>query len=103
MNTDQLLTHARARFDHEANKRTLQEKYHAKLCFAYNGGMWRAGPELIGLIDACKNQPTLVLLDMYSTPVQITDTQEFFEKIRMHWQEQMNAWLVEHEKLSKQR
>ena len=44
MDTDNLIAHGRARFDHTAARRILQEKYQAKLTFAYAGGMWSAGP-----------------------------------------------------------
>ena len=43
MNTENIVAHARARFDHEAAKRVLKEKYQAKMLFAYRGGMFRAG------------------------------------------------------------
>ena len=44
MDTNALVAHARARFDHAAARRVLKEKYEAKMVFAYGGGMWRAGP-----------------------------------------------------------
>jgi len=50
MNTDALVAHARARFDHAAARRVLKEKYEAKMVFAHAGGMWRAGPELLTVL-----------------------------------------------------
>jgi hypothetical protein len=35
MDTEQLVAHGRARFEHESARRTLREKYQAKLTFAY--------------------------------------------------------------------
>ena len=101
MNTDNLLAHARARFDHVAARRVLKEKYEAKMLFAHAGGMWRAGPELISLLHACPEEQ-VVLLDLYETPVKvnITDLQLLAHS---HWQEQMNAWFVEYEQLNKKR
>ena len=52
MDTNELVAHSRARFDHATAKRVLKEKYQAKLTFAYNGGLWRAGPELINTLTA---------------------------------------------------
>jgi hypothetical protein len=101
MNTDNLITHARARFDHAAAKRLLKEKYQAKLSFAHAGGMWLAGPELLATLAACTG-PTSVLLDLYDTPVQVVPN-EFRDIVRSHWQEQMNAWLVEFEEQTKNR
>lgn len=95
MDTDNLIAHARARFDHEAAKRVLREKYQAKMMFAYGGGMWRAGPELQTTLLTCPGSEA-VLLDLYENPVQV-DTKELYALSQQRWQEQMNAWLVEHQ------
>jgi len=101
MNTDELVAHARSRFDHAAARRTLKEKYQAKLTFAHAGGMWSASPELLAVLSACTG-PTSVVLDLYDTPVKIVPN-EFRDLVRTHWQEQMNAWLVEYEELNQNR
>ena len=41
MDTNELISHSRARFDHHQAKIVLREKYQAKMTFAYGGGMWR--------------------------------------------------------------
>ena len=101
MNPDNIVTQARARFEHEAAKRTLKEKYQAKLTFAHAGGLWLAGPELLATLSACTG-PYSVILDLYDTPIKIVPN-EFRDVVQSHWQEQMNAWLVEYDKLSKNR
>jgi hypothetical protein len=101
MDTNDLVVHVRARFDHATQKRVLKEKYEAKMLFAHNGGMWRAGPELQTTLMTCPGA-TAVILDLYETPVQV-DTKELFAQSQQRWQEQMNAWLVEHEHLNKKR
>jgi hypothetical protein len=103
METD-LLSHSRARFNHEAARRVLKEKYEAKMLFAYRGGMWRAGPELLSALNNCRidDKAEVVLLDLYETPVKI-QTQELWNQAAQRWQEQMNAWLAEFEQLSQQR
>jgi len=103
METD-LLSHSRARFNHEAARRILKEKYEAKMLFAYCGGMWRAGPELLTILGNCRidNNLQVVLLDLYETPVRI-QTQELWNLATERWQEQMTAWLVEFEELSQLR
>ena len=80
MNTDELIAHGRSRFEHAAARRTLKEKYQAKLTFAHAGGMWLAGPELLAILAACA-APTLVILDLYDTPVKI-DSREFRDIVR---------------------
>lgn len=101
MNTDELISHSRARFNHHQARITLKEKYQAKLTFAHAGGMWRAGPELLATLSACPG-PTAVILDLYDTPIQV-ESNTFRDTVRTHWQEQMNAWLVEYEELNRNR
>jgi hypothetical protein len=97
MNSD-LYTQARARFDHAAAKQLLKEKYEAKMLFAYRGGMWRAGPELLSTLGFCRitKDADIVLLDLNETPVKI-NTLELWNLAAERWQEQMNAWHVEFE------
>jgi hypothetical protein len=101
MNTDELVAHARSRFDHAAARRILKEKYQAKFIFAHAGGMWHAGPELLTTLLTCPDS-TAVLLDLYETPVKI-DTKELYAISQQRWQEQLNAWLVEYEALNRNR
>jgi hypothetical protein len=82
-------------------RRLLKEKYQARMTFAYAGGMWHAGPELLTVLKACPDE-SAVLLDLYETPVRV-DVAELELAVQQRWQEQMNAWLVEHEELNKQR
>ena len=100
MNTDELIAHARARFEHAAAKRLLKEKYQGKLTFAHGGGMWLAGPELLTVLKSCSGE--VVILDLYENPVKIV-AKELYELAAQRWQEQMNAWLVEYEQLSRNR
>ena len=102
MDTDQLISHSRARFEHEAARRTLREKYQAKLTFAYRGGMWSAGPELHATLFTCGRIGEVVLEDLYKNPVKI-DTKELMALSQERWQEQMNAWLTEYEQLNRNR
>jgi hypothetical protein len=95
MDTNALVAHARARFDHETAKRILKEKYQARMLFAYGGGMFRAGPELLTVLSVCPDE-TAVLLDLYENPVKV-DVRKLELAAQQRWQEQMNAWLVEHE------
>ena len=101
MNTDELISHGRARFEHAAAKRLLKEKYQGKLTFAFSGGMWSAGPELITLL---RDRPEIdiVLLDLYENPVRV-NVPQLLREAEQRWQEQMNAWLVEYEQLSRNR
>ena len=102
MNTDDLIAHSRARFDHAAARRLLREKYQAKMLFAHAGGMWRAGPELLTLLHACPVEDDVVLLDLYENPVRVNPL-ELQHLAHSRWQEQMTAWLVEFEQVQNKR
>jgi len=102
MDTNAVIAHARARFDHETARRLLKEKYQARMLFAYQGGMWQAGPELLTVLHACPVEDNIVILDLYENPVRINPG-ELQRLAHDCWQEQMNAWLVEHNELSKKR
>jgi hypothetical protein len=102
METEKLVAHARARFDHATARRTLKEKYEARMLFAHDGGMWCAGPELQCVLLACAQDTDVVLLDLYETPVRV-NVPELFALSHARWQEQMNAWRVEHENLNRNR
>ena len=102
MDTDQMISHARARFDHAQAKQVLKEKYQAKMLFAHAGGMWRAGPELHATIFTCGRMGQVVLLDLYENPIMI-DTTELMSMSQQRWQEQMTAWHLEYEELNKKR
>jgi hypothetical protein len=102
MDTNALVAHARARFDHVAAKRLLKEKYQARMVFGYNGGLFKAGPELLTLLHACPVEDNIVVLDLYENPVKVNPL-ELQHLAQDRWQEQMNAWLVEYDELSKKR
>lgn len=101
MDTDQLIQHSRARFDHATARRVLKEKYEAKLIFAHNGGMWCAGPGLITFLTG-RTEIDLVMLDLYDNPVRV-QVPQLRREAEQRWKEQMNAWLVEYESLNQKR
>jgi hypothetical protein len=101
MNDNELVNFARSRFDHESHKRLLKEKYESKLLFAYKGGMFRAGFELITFLK-CFDHAHMVIKDLYDTPVEV-NVQELLNLANERYMEQMNAWLVEYESTRNQR
>jgi len=101
MDTDALITHARARFDHAAARRTLRERYQARLVFGHNGGMFRATPEMITFLSLYSDQ-RIVVQDLYEMPIEV-QADQLRSLMQSRWQEQMNAWLLEHQALNQQR
>jgi len=101
MDTNDLVKQARSRFDHAATKRVLKEKYEAKMLFAHAGGMFKSTPEMITFLSLHQGQD-VVLLDLYENPIKV-NADHLRDEMQKRWYEQMNAWLVEHSELSKQR
>jgi uncharacterized protein (DUF849 family) len=101
MDTNDLVAQARSRFDHAAARRVLKEKYEAKMLFAHAGGMFKSTPEMITFLSLYSNEE-IVLLDLYDTPVKV-NADHLKDEMQKRWYEQMNAWLIEHEELSRQR
>jgi len=96
------LTHKiKARFDHEAAKQVLREKYEARLLFAHQGGMFRAGPELIVLLNS-HDTGEMVILDEFKNPTKVTRL-ALLDEAKQRYQEQLNAWMVELAEISRQR
>jgi hypothetical protein len=101
MESNSLIEFSRARFDHESARRSLREKYQAKLTFAANGGLFRACPEMISFLNLY-GEDTIIIEDLYQNPVQV-NAKELNDAMKARWQEQMNAWLVEYQNLNQQR
>lgn len=98
---DNITQKIRHRFDHEAARQTLREKYEAKLLFAHQGGMFRAGPELIILLNSY-DTGEMVILDEFGNPTKVTRL-ALLDEAKQRYQEQLNAWLVELDEISRQR
>jgi hypothetical protein len=98
MDTNELISHSRARFDHHQARVVLKEKYQAKLNFAHNGGMFRATPEMIAFLTLYHGQD-IVLEDSYQNPIKVNAT-VLCDLMKLRWQEQMNAWFVEYEQVN---
>lgn len=101
MDTNELVAHSRARFDHHQARRVLKEKYQAKLNFAWNGGMFCAAPEMIVFLNLYGDQD-IVVMDLYDTPVRVK-ANDLCQAMQTRWQEQMNAWFTDYEQLTQNR
>jgi len=99
MDTNDLITHTRSRFDYAASKRTLKEKYQGKLVFGHNGSMFKATPEMIAFLSLYNNDK-VVIVDLYENPVEVA-ANELCDIMRNKLQQQMNAWLLEYQELNK--
>lgn len=101
MDTKALIKEAKARFDHNAAKQLLKEKYQAKLIIANQGGMWKVTPELITFVDSAGSQE-LILLDSYENPIKV-NRPELLKTIVDHYNTVMEQWYNDFEDLKKNR
>jgi hypothetical protein len=93
MDTKQLLTEVKARFNHNSAKAYLKDKYESKLCIADQGGLWKITPELIATVSAF-NSDKLILTDMYGNPVKV-NRQEMLTKLTKTYSDVMEQWYNE--------
>jgi hypothetical protein len=104
MQTDLLAENIRKRFDHAQARRMLKEKYSSKMIFTHAQGMWQAGADLITQCNLCiaNGHSEPVLEDIHSNPVKV-DAEQLKQLALERWQEQMNAWLAEFNKINAKR
>lgn len=70
MDTNSLISEAKARFAHNSAKAYLKDKYDSKLIVAEQGGLWKATPELIGFL-ASSTDEYVILIDTFENPVHV--------------------------------
>jgi hypothetical protein len=99
-NIEKIVTTVKRATDYQINKRILKEKIEIDLHFAYAGGLFRAGPELIVFASLWTDSP-LYIEDTYQNPVEIADPKEFETVAREHYQKVMNRWHQQHEELKR--
>lgn len=101
MDTKTLLAESKARFNHNAAKDYLAEKYQNKLIVAEQGGLWRANAETIGLLNSL-TKTKVVLIDAFSNPVKV-DRKELLKTLRSVYAEVMEEWHKEWQELEGKR
>lgn len=101
MNTDNLATESKAKFDHNLAKHYLKEKYTAKLIFADQGGLWKASPEFLSFLSAHTSQQT-VIIDLYENPIQV-DKEKLSLKAHSIYDTVMREWHEEYNSLQSKR
>jgi hypothetical protein len=98
---EQLTAQIKQSTDYQTNKQILREKNQTDLHFAYNGGLFKATPELIGFI-ATWDTGTLYLEDTYQNPIEV-NREEMLSLAKQHYQMVMNTWHIQHEELKRVR
>ena len=101
MDTKQLINDVKARFKHNSAKQYLKDKYQAKLLVAYQGGLWKATPELLGFLSS-SDRTHGVILDAYENPIRV-DINQLQKKLRETYNTVMESWHKELTDLEKNR
>jgi hypothetical protein len=72
MDTKNLISEAKARFNHNSAKAQLKDKYDSKLIVADQGGLWKADQHTISFLKAMYNDDNfVVMIDTFDNPVQV--------------------------------
>lgn len=109
---EQLVTQIKQATDFQINKKILHEKNQTDLHFAYNGGLFKASPELISFVHAWRatneiwewdGGENMYMEDTYGNPIHIDNCAEFYKTACRHYQRVMNEWHQAHTELKKVR
>lgn len=99
MDTQELITEAKARFNHNSSKAYLKSKYQSKLIVADQGGLWKASLELISFLSTITTTHC-VLLDAYENPISV-DATKLQIKLSETYKIVMEQWYNEFTNLEK--
>lgn len=93
MDTKLLITSIRARFNHNAAKAYLKDKYDSSLIFAEQNGLWKATPELLAYLQT-STETTVILVDNYGNPLRV-DRETMLSKTKKVYDTVMTEWVDE--------
>lgn len=89
-------------YDVAVAKRNALEKANSRMVMAYNGNLFRADANTIGIVRTLKeSNDTFFLLDTNNNPVKITDGDNFLERLIERNQEALNAYHQMYETFTK--
>ena len=101
MDTKQLISEAKARFNHNSTKAYLKDKYSSKLLVADQGGLWKATPELLGFL-ASSTDDIVVLIDTFENPV-LVNRIALHDVLYKTYNDTMQLWFSEWKELEGKR
>lgn len=102
MDTKTLISEAKARFNHNAAKAQLKDKYDGKLIIADQGGLWKATPELISFLNSASEDNFVILIDNFDNPVEVK-REQLLEVLKATYQKVMLEWHKEWKELESKR
>ena len=92
-------------FTFNNQKRLLQEQHKENLVYYYNGGQFTITQELISFCQSLisMNQTSTILIDDNDLPVEIENLETFAAELYSKYFEASNRYLIEYNKLKKNR
>jgi len=83
----------------------LKSKVQTLLTYSINGGSFNIDLPLITFVEMLskKENDSVVLLDVYNNPIEITDLKDFLEEILSRYFEATNEYYAEYSKLKQSR
>jgi hypothetical protein len=101
MDTNTLISEAKARFSHNSAKAYLKDKYTSKLIIAEQGGLWTASPALISFLST-QIDDSVVIIDNFDNPVKV-DSKLLLVKLQSTYNSVMEEWYNEYKELEGKR
>jgi hypothetical protein len=101
MDTKQLITEAKARFNHNSAKAYLKDKYESKLSVASQGGLWNADAQTIALLSSLTGI-SAVAIDTFGNPVMVY-REKLLDTVVTTYETVMADWHTEWADLEKKR
>lgn len=101
MDTKTLIAESKARFNHNAAKKVLSEKYNAKLMVADQGGLWKADTQTIAFLGAMTTE-FVVILDTFGNPIRV-ERHGLLTTLKKTYETAMSEWEVEWKELETKR
>lgn len=101
MDTEKLLSEAKARFNHNAAKQYLKEKYESKLIVADQNGLWKADVQTLNFLSSSFYEE-VILVDTFGNPVKV-NRKLLLDTLLETYDNVMEAWFQEWQKLEGQR
>lgn len=101
MDTKSLIAETKSRFNHNAARVYLAEKFNAKLLVAEQGGLWKADLETLTALTSYKKSE-MVLIDTFGNPVKV-DREKLLKVLEKTYDTVMEEWHKEWQELETKR
>jgi hypothetical protein len=101
MDTEKLLSEAKARFNHTATKQYLKEKYESKLIVADQNGLWKADIQTLNFLSSSFYEE-VILVDTFGNPVKV-NRKLLLDTLLETYDTVMEAWLKEWQEIEGKR